>query len=230
MFLIFTKLGRNWFANKITSMESLNLCLTKLKRSIYLSKSLQFTAIIFLFIGFSSDVKSQAREFGEQTEKRYESKKGKFDFDRMRYGGSFGATFGDITYVDIAPTAGYMLTDNLLFGLSGRYIYFEERFLSYRFSTNIYGGGPFTQYFILENITLHAEYEVLNMVDRNRYFYNPNQAEKRINVSSLLVGVGYRTMINRRSFASILLLYNLNENENSIYTNPIIRLNFGFGI
>lgn len=179
-------------------------------------------SLLALFFLLSNQAYGQARESSDGISNN-QKKKGKFDADRMRYGGSFGATFGSVTYVDIAPTVGYMLTNNWLFGLSGRYIYYKEKLYTYQYETNIYGGGPFSEYFILENITLHAEYELLNMDDR----FKP---ERRINVSSVLVGGGYRMMLGRNSFVNLLLLFNLNDNENSIYTNPIIRISFGLGL
>jgi hypothetical protein len=174
-----------------------------------------------------TELKAQAREIGENYNPPKKKKGFEFDSDRLRFGGGFGATFGDITYVELAPSVGYMVTDNYLAGISARYIYFErnDNFIIYK--TNMYGGGVFNQYFFLENFLAHAEIEVLNRDDHRNFQL---RQDKRVNVTSILVGGGYRSMIGDRSFASILLLYNINDDINSPYTNPILRINFGFGI
>ena len=104
-------------------------------------------------------------------------------------------------------------------------MYYEDRTFAPQFiySTNIYGGGIFNQYFFLENFLAHAEYEILNLD-------SPLNINKRINVHSFFVGGGYRSQIGGNSYASILLLYNLNESVDSPYTNPILRIGFGIGL
>lgn len=182
-----------------------------------------FPLFLLLTICIAHDTQAQAREGGLETfQTPKERRSSGFNSDRLRFGGGIGATFGNITYIDLSPTVGYMFTDNFIAGLTTRYIYYEEKYPGYKFSTNIFGGGVFSEYFILQNITLHAEYELLNMEDLRLAERN-----HRINVSSLLVGGGYRMMITDRSFANILLLFNVLEDENSIYTNPIFRINFG---
>ncbi|MEQ8907632.1 MAG: hypothetical protein RIC95_00435 [Vicingaceae bacterium] len=162
----------------------------------------------------------QARELGSGKPPPPPTKKG-FDPDRMRYGGSFGGSFGDITFVELSPTAGYLLTDNWMAGIGGRYIYYEDKLFNYR--TNIYGGNIFNQYFFLENFLVHGEVEILNLDDRFRF-------DKRVNVTSVFVGGGYRSVLGDRAFANILLLYNLTEDINTPYTNPVIRVGFGIGL
>ena len=53
------------------------------------------------------------------------TKKG-FDWDRIVIGGNLGAQFGNITIAEISPNIGYMVTDNLLSGIGGTYIYYKE--------------------------------------------------------------------------------------------------------
>ena len=81
----------------------------------------------------------------------------------------------------------------------------------------------FIQYFILDNVLAHTELEVLNLDDR--FIIG-----ERVNVTSFFVGGGYVSEIGDRSFGSILVLFNLTEDINTPYTNPVIRINFGFGI
>ncbi len=171
----------------------------------------------------SANLFGQAREAGDRSSPT-KAKGFSIDPERLVVGGSFGAQFGDYTLVDLSPTLGYLVRDELLVGVGARYIYLEDRrFLNYTFKTNVYGGNVFSQFYFLENLILHAEYEVLNLEDFS-------DLGNRINISSVLVGGGYRSMIGDVSYFSLLLLYNLNETENSPYTNPILRINFGFGL
>jgi hypothetical protein len=190
-------------------------------------RPIKYTArlvILLLIWGFQlSTAKAQAREFGSINTSKSKKKKNKFDPSRLRYGGSLGATFGDITFVEVSPTVGYLFTDKILAGIGGRYMYYEERFRFFSYKTNIYGGSVFGQYFFHESILGHTEIEILNLDDRII-------ADERANVTSFFVGGGYRSMISDRSFASILILFNLTKDANTPYPNPVVRVNFGFGI
>lgn len=178
-----------------------------------------------LFIGFllmlsTTVIFAQARENNKKpSSTKYPSKKG-FQLDKVVVGGNVGAQFGDFTIIEISPTAAYKLTENFLTGLGARYTYVKPR--SFR-STNIYGAAAFSQYVFLEQFVLHAEVEYLS-------FENFDVPGERNNYLSPLVGGGFRYSIGGNSFANILILLNLNSDIDSPYTNPIIRLNLGFGL
>jgi hypothetical protein len=178
--------------------------------------------IAFLFFTIASlSAFSQAREDNSRPSATKATNKNKgFQLDKVVVGGNFGAQFGDLTLIEISPTAGYKLTKNLLAGVGARYIYVKPRFST---STNILGGAAFAQYLLFEQFVAHAELEYLS-------FENPNIRDERIDFFSPLIGAGYRASIGRRSFANFLILFNLNDDINSPYTNPIIRVNFGFGL
>lgn len=149
-----------------------------------------------------------------------------FDWDRVVVGGNLGAQIGRITIVEVSPNIGYKLTENLLAGIGGTYLYYQDNDFDY--STNIYGGRLFGDYFILENFIAHAEYEVLNL--EVNVPTATHEVGDRISVGSLLVGGGVRTTMGSNAFASILLLYNLNESLHSPYSNPILRIGFGIAL
>lgn len=173
---------------------------------------------------FSTSIYGQALNPGEA---RSDKKPFRLDPDRMVVGGGFGATFGDITLVEVAPNFGYFFTDRFLVGVSARYIYYRERFRlfnqTFTNETNIYGGGVFAQYFFVEEFFGHTEIEVLNLDD----FTTEND---RVNVASIFVGGGYRSFFSDNSFAYLMLLYNINDDINSPYTNPVLRVGFSFGL
>jgi len=146
---------------------------------------------------------------------------GKFDWDRVTVGGGLGATIGDITYFEIAPTFGYYLTDNILVGMGGTYIYYSNNIYNYK--TNMYGANVFTQY-LFNNMPVlaHAETALMN--------YESFTREKRITTTAVLLGGGLKQDFGGRSYLSILILWDINETEDSFYPNPIIRAGIAIGL
>ena len=151
-------------------------------------------------------------------------------WEKVYFGGNFGLQFGNQTLVNVNPIVGYRITEKLSAGVSATYIYyhFKDPYYSIDYTSNIYGGSIFTRYFVLENIFAHVEGEVLNL-EVPQYFNN-SYSYVRDNVFGFYVGGGLRQPMGERSSLNILLLYNLNEDVNSPYQNPIIRIGFGFGI
>ncbi len=144
---------------------------------------------------------------------------------RLIFGGNIGLQFGRYTFVDISPLVGYKVTDQLIMGLGATYIYYSVDDFPYKYSTNIFGGRAFSKYYLMENLFAHVEYEILNMEVLDDLTYKL----VRTNIPSLFVGGGYRQMMGERSAFELLLLYNLMEERNSPYQNPIIRAGFVFG-
>jgi len=187
-----------------------------------------FCGLLLAFLTICiSETSAQAYDEGGNYSNNVRKNRLKLDKDRTYIGGGFGASFGNITLVEIAPSFAYLFTDNLLAGISTRYIYYQEKIRfntqTVTFKTNIYGGGPFVQYFFTEEFLGHAEIEILNLED----FRRPN---KRINITSIFLGGGYRSYISDNAFASILLLYNINDDINSPYSNPVLRVGFNIGL
>lgn len=150
-------------------------------------------------------------------------------WDKTYFGGNFGLQFGDQTVIDINPMMGYKLTEKLSVGVTATYIYYRftnPYFTNVKYSSNIYGGSIFSRYYFFENVFGHVEGEVLNLEVPDNFL----QRYVRKNIFGFYVGGGYRQPMGERSSLNILLLYNLNEDRNSPYQNPIIRIGFGFGI
>lgn len=142
-----------------------------------------------------------------------------FDWDKITVGGGLAVNFGSITYIDVSPTVGYYLTDNILAAVGGTYIYFSDGV----YSTNVYGGRLFGEGFLNEvPILAHAELEVLNFFE--------GSLRERINVVNILVGGGLKQTLGDRSYLSLLVLWNINESEHSLYPNPIFRAGIVIGL
>ncbi len=148
--------------------------------------------------------------------------------ERLFFGGNLGLNFGSLTYINISPTIGYRITDELGVGLGPAYSYFSDnRDKNYKYTTNTYGGRLFGQYQLLENLLLYSEYEMINVEVPNLLFTKLI----RENISSLFVGGGYTQPFgNGNSGVTLMLLYNVMESDYRIYENPIIRtgINIGF--
>lgn len=143
--------------------------------------------------------------------------------DRMYYGGNFGMSFGTITFIDVSPLVGAMITNRLSGGIGGTYQYFNDR----RFiggNSSLYGGRLFTRYNVFPNVFAHAEYENLNFD-----LYNPRSDRfERAWVPGFLIGGGYFTPFGERGGANFTFLYNLlYDVRRSPYNEPFV-IRFGF--
>lgn len=142
---------------------------------------------------------------------------------RMVFGGSFGLQFGTQTIIDISPMTGYRLTKRFVLGVSPTYKYYS--YVPYngsRLSSNVFGGGVFTRYYLIDQLFAHAEYEFLHYRSLNGTTMQYNDFK------SLLVGGGYMERIGSNSYFTISVLWNLNDTYNSIYNNPVIRFGYLF--
>lgn len=143
--------------------------------------------------------------------------------DRLYYGGNFGMSFGTITFIDVSPLVGAMITNRLSGGVGGTYQYFNDR----RFiggNSNLYGGRAFGRYNVFPNVFAHAEYENLNFD-----LYNPvSDRFERAWVPGFLLGGGYFTPFGQRGGANFMFLYNLlYDVTRSPYNEPFV-IRFGF--
>jgi hypothetical protein len=150
----------------------------------------------------------------------------KGDFrSKLFFGGGFGLQFGSVTLVEISPLAGYKITPKLSAGISPTYKYYKYNAYYGNVKTNVFGGSIFARYSIFENVFAHVEYESL--------FFNtkePAQSTYVQQFNSFFVGGGYNQRIGGNSGMFILLLWNLNNTDDSPYSNPIIRLGFSVGL
>jgi hypothetical protein len=147
-------------------------------------------------------------------------------WDRTYFGGTLGASFGSYTYVEIAPTAAYKITEKLHVGMGISYMYLSDKTYTPAYNENIWGGSLFGRYFIWRDLFAHAEYQYLN-----RDVYDPYLNEDvRVNINNILLGGGYRQMLGENSFVTIMVLFNVNDSMYNPYSNPVIQIGFGVGI
>lgn len=174
---------------------------------------------------------------------------------RFLYEGIVGLQFGTITAIEVSPMVGYKVTSNFITGLGFTYQYskYQDFYLNLENgdladrTANITGGRIYTRYYfadwfegLLGGLFVHGEYEHLVYSrnfkeDRNGKYvdiygipYSPGN--QRITVPGVLVGGGLQQSIGGSAYASLLILYNLNETKDTPYSNPIFRIGIGFGM
>lgn len=193
-----------------------------------MKKRILFFALLTIFFLAISKLYSQEEDYSrapDQT-KKLSSRNLK---DRLVFGGGAGMQFGDETDIMVAPKVGYYLTDKIVVGVGLMYEYYSidyDRIYGFGgiYSTNVYGGSLFADYFIYKNFFLHLEPELINYqygyytVDANN---NYTWETGRMWVGSYFVGGGFRQRLGRKGYVQIMLLYNLNYNSNlSPYPSP----------
>lgn len=159
---------------------------------------------------------------------------------RLVFGGGFGMQFGNVTLLDLSPSIGYRVTDQLILGtgISYKYNHIKDYTLDlnsgkwYDYNSNVFGGSIWSRYYLLQNIFAHAEIEQLRINYKYTSFSSttPTNIKSGVDVTSVLVGGGYRQPLGGHVFFNILILFNLNETEFSPYNNPIIRAGVSVGM
>ena len=140
--------------------------------------------------------------------------------ERLFFGGDLGLSFGDITYIRLAPIIGYNISPKLSVGAGPSYQYYKDnRFSGYQ--TSIYGGSAFGRYFVIENIFLQTEVEVLNLESVN---YNPvtDFVRERVTIPIWFVGAGFSQRTANGSGFFIGIFYDVIGDINSPYPNDFV--------
>ena len=136
-------------------------------------------------------------------------------WDRIYTGGNIGFQLGTITYAEVSPLIGYRITDKFSAGIGATYQYYHYKDQYFDLTTDVYGGRLFGRYYFTDFFFGHAEYEYLNLeaFDFQR---------RRVDVNSILAGVGYFQHITQNSGISAMLLYNLTPSVYTPYSGPFI--------
>lgn len=134
-----------------------------------------------------------------------------------------------------SPALGYRVNDRFSIGpgISYSYNYYGSdngNGTSSSVNTSSFGVKAFAQFMVVDQFFVHAEYEYTRAELLGFDQYNRYVGILRRNVQTPLAGVGYRSQISNRAAADIVLLYNFQDNYNSIYPNPVLRFNFLFNI
>ncbi len=145
---------------------------------------------------------------------------------RFFWGGNFGLGFGTTTYLEISPLVGYRFTKKVSAACGPIYQYYSYK--PYSIKMNIIGGRLYGRYYILNNIFIHIEEDLLFV--KSDIFNYPNNEDNNSYkpVNELLVGGGLRQPLGQNSAVNLVVLWNLTESDYIINSNPVIRIDFNF--
>ncbi|NVK27832.1 MAG: hypothetical protein HWE14_07295 [Flavobacteriia bacterium] len=153
---------------------------------------------------------------------------------RLLYGGSLQLSFGSVTYVELAPRVGYLVTNDLIAGVGINYIYvrYAEN-ISYPGSPavdfSLYGGNVYSTYNVPIGlpIALHGEFEAMNLE-----LWNPAEFQyQREWVPALRLGAAYVQRIGSGGGVYLMALYDvLHDPDRSLnpYSPWTFRISFMF--
>lgn len=155
---------------------------------------------------------------------------GDFKSNPWVLGGDFGIGFSSFgSNILVSPQLGYKITPRWETGVRLTYNYYSFKDAGLKYSSHNYGGGLYTSYDIYRGLFAHIENELLSY-NRHRMNNIGTINKDRILIHSFFVGGGFKQYFTVNSYASFMLLYNLNETFDTPYQNPMFRIGFGFGL
>ena len=143
--------------------------------------------------------------------------------DRIFFGGSLGASFGNYTFVNVSPIVGYRITEKFHAGVGITYMYYNDKYWHYEES--VYGGNAFARYFLFESF-----YATFAGGALHGYGINEQGYPEKMTVPNLWVGAGYAQQLGGNGALYFSFMYDIIDDPNSFYQNPLIRIGFGIGL
>ena len=145
---------------------------------------------------------------------------------RFTYGGSVGFGIGSASWgVSLRGEAGYLVTDRLWTGVSGRFQWTHDDWYGESYDSIDWGVGAYARYFVFDRLFAATEWDWTS--------YELRTAEPsggRDSFSSVLVGAGYGQPLGPRSLLLVEVLYDVTGNARGIYDTPwVTRLSFTTG-
>ncbi len=171
-----------------------------------------------------SDTAKVHQQIG-QVEKITPSGNSKEQGNRFFVGGGIGGGYSTYnSYIQITPVLGYALTSKIQIGSRLTYMHqWYQDGLGNKYSSNIYGGSLFLRYFFWKSLYVQTEYEILSVPD-----YYAADANATRTVKNMFAGLGFIQYIGTSAFVTESVLYNFLDSQYSPYSNPLIRVGFGF--
>ncbi len=141
------------------------------------------------------------------------------------YGGTLGASFGEVDYYEFAPMAGVHISPQ--FSLGGTLIYRHRRDgrFAKTLTANDYGASAFGRYRVTRSVFAQAEYEYLDYE-----FFRGNLSKARDTANSLFLGGGVSSPAGRSASIFATALYNVLHDDDSPYESPwVLRVGIAVG-
>jgi hypothetical protein len=172
----------------------------------------------------------QAQDAGEMQEPR----KG-FDKEKLFFGGNFGLSFGDYTFINVTPQVGYQFNPYFSAGAGVSFIgsAFTQRDFNgnkiYKDSYYSSGLNVFGRVSPIRFLFLQLQPEMNYTWGRTKFYNGQNELKLEGEfVPVLLAGVGVVIPAGRGALIG-MLQYNLLQNNRSIYgSRPFVSFGFNF--
>lgn len=161
-----------------------------------------------------------------------------FDKQKLFIGGNLGLTFGDVTYINLSPDAGYRFSKLFAAGIQINSMYESVRYydpggaLTEKDRYGMVGAGIFGRVYPLQQFFIQLQPE-MNFIFGNSTFYDgtSSSGKYREKVPSMLGGIGYSQSAGGTSAFTIMILYDFLQKPDSPYgKKPIFRVGMDLGL
>ncbi len=159
-----------------------------------------------------------------QEKPHYDSPPPVFQPGRFTLGGYLGFGLGSVNWVSISGEVGYLATERLWIGTTGRFQYTEDHRYEPTTHSVDYGFGAFTRYFVLSQAFAAAEWSWTS------YEIPTGSSSTRSSISSLFLGAGYGQGLGSQSILMAEALFDVTGNVKGVYGTPwIFRIGWAMG-
>jgi hypothetical protein len=145
---------------------------------------------------------------------------------RLTYGGSLGFGIGSESWgVSLRGEAGYLVTERLWTGVSGRFTWTHDDRYSPTLDLVDYGAGAYVRYFVFDRFFASTELAWTSYEVRTA-----DPSAGRDEFTSFLVGGGYAAPLGPRNALLLEALYDVTDNTQGLYGSPwLVRFSFVAG-
>lgn len=151
-----------------------------------------------------------------------------FSISKINVGGNIGGGFAnDVFFLNIQPRISYQLNKWIVPGISMMYQYSSEKYAGDKFQYNTWGAGVFANIYPVKNVYAHAEYQHLWYKEKIK---NSSRPAYKSDDSFLLLGAGVAIPMGSNFYMNASILFNVLEDINGIYENPIYSVGFGVNL
>ncbi len=137
--------------------------------------------------------------------------------ERLVFGGDVILSFSNqATALGATPLIGYKVSERYTAGVGVSYIYYGYS----SFRDNRFGVQLFNRFRVTNELFVHGEFEHLTFT---RKFDDKREPPFTRNFPAVLVGGGYRQQVGGNAAINFTVLYDVLQDENSLYNRPILR-------
>lgn len=187
------------------------------------------------------DSNSTKQEQNVQKQKQQPKKSGGFNPKNLMIGGGFGLGLNrNGGMLNVAPIVGYRFHKMFHAALKVSYWYTWNTFTDpinneHKVDDHMYTASVFGRLVLFKGLYLHVEPEYMNRTSFTTSYWNGDPISgyslpptARTDVFNFYVGPGFYQGFNGQGGMFIQLLWNLNQTDDSYYSNPYLSVGFTF--